>query len=110
MDYADANQANESKTVLSELIDFIEDYWLSQSRSAKTNYVADDYLFNGYDKNLLLANYPDWPDTTDLVTLRHFTITEKSDAGVYTLYYESVLADGRINQNTTFVKNSNGQW
>ena len=110
MDYADANQANESKTVLSELIDLIEDYWFTQSRSAKANYIADDYLFNGYDKTLVLANYPDWPDTTDLVTLRHFTITDKSNADVYTLYYESVLTDGTINQNTTFVNKSNGQW
>jgi hypothetical protein len=110
MDQADANEANESKTVLSELIDFIQDYWSTQSRSIKTNYIADDFLFNGYDKNLVLANYPDWPDTTDLVTLRHFTIKEKSDVDVYTLYYESVLTDGTINPNTTFVKKSNGHW
>jgi hypothetical protein len=110
MDFQDANQANESKTDLSEIIEFIEDYWLTQSRSAKTNYFADDYLHAGYNKALVLTNYPDWKDTTDLVTLRHFTLTDKTDDDIYSLYYESVLTDGTIKQNTTFVKKTNGQW
>jgi hypothetical protein len=110
IDTADASELQECKTVLSEIIAFIDDYWFTQSRPAKGSYLTDDYLFNGYDKNMVVTNFPDYPDTSDLVTLRHFTLTAQSNDNIYSLYYESVLTDGTINQNTTFLKKINGAW
>ena len=110
IDSQDASQLQECQTVLSEIIAFINNYWFTQSRSAKGDYLTDDYLFNGYDKNMVVTNFPDYPDTSDLVELRHFTLTDQSNDDIYTLYYESVKTDGTINQNTTFVIKSNGQW
>jgi hypothetical protein len=106
----EADDLYEYKTILSEVIAFVHDYWLTQSRSTKGSYVTDDYLHDGYDKTMIITNYPDYPDTSNLETLRHFTLTEKTNTDIYSLYYESVLTDGTINQNNTFVKKLNGQW
>lgn len=107
-----ADEVEKEITKIKEVIAFVRDYHSEKPlRSSLSDYFADNYLNNGFDKNSEIDRIY-WPFSGDDLPekLDHFSIDKIKYDGTYAISFKSYDNDGVQTQHSVSVKKDGNQW